>query len=100
MSGAIRPLPQHTFMAWCSVKKNTETTFIFIRMVGEKNSPTVAHACRKRRLKWVLPRQALYVLSGGKKYHIITRHHNPEDHDSFTPICMITVSRVKEQSVS
>jgi len=21
----------------------------------EKNSPTVAHACRKRRLKWVLP---------------------------------------------
>jgi hypothetical protein len=22
----------------------------------EKNSPTVAHACRKRRLKWVLPR--------------------------------------------
>jgi hypothetical protein len=22
---------------------------------GEKNSPTVAHVCRKRRLKWVLP---------------------------------------------
>jgi hypothetical protein len=22
----------------------------------EKNSPTVAHACHKRRLKWVLPR--------------------------------------------
>jgi hypothetical protein len=28
----------------------------FPRVVtGEKNSPTVAHACRKRRLKWVLP---------------------------------------------
>jgi hypothetical protein len=27
----------------------------FLRVVtGEKNSPTVAHACRKRRLKWVL----------------------------------------------
>jgi hypothetical protein len=24
-------------------------------VTGEKNSPTVAHACRKRRLKWVLP---------------------------------------------
>jgi hypothetical protein len=23
-------------------------------VTGEKNSPTVAHACRKRRLKWVL----------------------------------------------
>jgi hypothetical protein len=23
-------------------------------MIGEKNSPTVAHACRKRRLKWVV----------------------------------------------
>jgi hypothetical protein len=24
-------------------------------VTGEKNSPTVEHACRKRRLKWVLP---------------------------------------------
>jgi hypothetical protein len=24
-------------------------------VIGEKNSPTVAHACRKGRLKWVLP---------------------------------------------
>jgi hypothetical protein len=24
-------------------------------VIGGKNSPTVAHACRKRRLKWVLP---------------------------------------------
>jgi hypothetical protein len=24
-------------------------------VTGEKNSPTVAHACRKKRLKWVLP---------------------------------------------
>jgi hypothetical protein len=23
-------------------------------VTGEKNSPTIAHACRKRRLKWVL----------------------------------------------
>jgi hypothetical protein len=23
-------------------------------VTGEKNSPTVAHACRKRRLKWVV----------------------------------------------
>jgi hypothetical protein len=23
-------------------------------VAGEKNSPTVTHACRKRRLKWVL----------------------------------------------
>jgi hypothetical protein len=29
--------------------------YIIPRVVtGEKNSPTVAHACRKRRLKWVL----------------------------------------------
>jgi hypothetical protein len=29
--------------------------FSFPRVVtGDKNSPTVAHACRKRRLKWVL----------------------------------------------
>jgi hypothetical protein len=51
------------FMAWCL---GTEiaffTSLIFIRVkvkyhcvvTGEKNSPTVAHACRKRRLKWVL----------------------------------------------
>jgi hypothetical protein len=25
-------------------------------VTGEKKSPTVAHACRKRRLKWELPR--------------------------------------------
>jgi len=25
-------------------------------VTGEKNILTVAHACRKRRLKWVLPR--------------------------------------------
>jgi hypothetical protein len=24
-------------------------------VTGEKNNPTVAHACRKRRLKWLLP---------------------------------------------
>jgi hypothetical protein len=24
-------------------------------VTGERNSPTVAHACRKRRLEWVLP---------------------------------------------
>jgi hypothetical protein len=31
-------------------------TVLYLRVVtGEKNSPTVAHACRKRRLKWVLP---------------------------------------------
>jgi len=29
--------------------------FTFRVVTGEKNSPTVAHACRKRRLKWVLP---------------------------------------------
>jgi hypothetical protein len=29
---------------------------LYSRVVtGEKNSPTVAHACHKRRLKWVLP---------------------------------------------
>jgi hypothetical protein len=34
MSGVIPPLPRV--------------------VTGEKNSPTVAHACLKRRLKWVL----------------------------------------------
>jgi hypothetical protein len=35
-------------------------TGYFPRVVtGEKNSPTVTHACRKRRLKWVLPRLGL-----------------------------------------
>jgi hypothetical protein len=34
-----------------------EATLASPRVVtGEKNNPTVAHACRKRRLKWVLPR--------------------------------------------
>jgi hypothetical protein len=27
----------------------------YCMVTGEKNSPTVAHTCRKRRLKWVLP---------------------------------------------
>jgi hypothetical protein len=27
-----------------------------VEVTGEKIGPTVAHACRKRRLKWVLPR--------------------------------------------
>jgi hypothetical protein len=65
MRGAIPPLSQHAFKAWCSVKKKDRDSFTFyIYIVGklprvvteEKNSPTVAHACRKRRLKWVLPR--------------------------------------------
>jgi hypothetical protein len=30
--------------------------YIHVLVTGEKNSPTVAHACRRRRLKWVLPR--------------------------------------------
>jgi len=29
MRGAIPPLPQHAFMAWCSVKKTTGTTLSF-----------------------------------------------------------------------
>jgi hypothetical protein len=39
MRGAISPLPQYAF--------------ITLVVTGEKNSPTVAHACRKRRLKWI-----------------------------------------------
>jgi hypothetical protein len=27
MRGIIPPLPQYAFMAWCSVKENTGTTF-------------------------------------------------------------------------
>jgi hypothetical protein len=41
----------HTYLNYTSL------LFSFPRVVtGEKNSPTVARACRKRRLKWVLPR--------------------------------------------
>jgi hypothetical protein len=40
--------------------KSVVGDFTEVRVVtGEKNSPTVAHACRKRRLKWVLPRSGL-----------------------------------------
>jgi hypothetical protein len=35
-------------------KFNSLKSFIPRVVTGEKNSPTVAHACRKRRLKWVL----------------------------------------------
>jgi hypothetical protein len=28
MRGAIHPLPQYAFMAWCSVKKSTGTTLM------------------------------------------------------------------------
>jgi hypothetical protein len=28
MHGAIPPLPQYVFMAWCSVKKTAETTLL------------------------------------------------------------------------
>jgi hypothetical protein len=44
-------------MEWCLVKHRNNFTFTFMvpRVVtGEKDSPTVVHACRKRRLKWVL----------------------------------------------
>jgi hypothetical protein len=35
---------------------NLLLNFLYPRVVTEeKNSPTVAHACRKRLLKWVLP---------------------------------------------
>jgi virulence-associated protein VapD len=29
MSGAIHPLPQYTFMGWCSVKKNAQGQLYF-----------------------------------------------------------------------
>jgi hypothetical protein len=40
----------------CSSHRSLKLNYQNPRVVtGEKNSPTVAHACRKRRLKWVLP---------------------------------------------
>jgi hypothetical protein len=40
----------------CSAKLYIYVYFKYPHVVTqEKNSPTVAHACRKRRLKWVLP---------------------------------------------
>jgi hypothetical protein len=46
MSIMNRPSPNTNF---------SETTYFISPVVtGEKNSPIVAHACRKRRLKWVL----------------------------------------------
>jgi hypothetical protein len=33
MNGAIQPLPQYAFMAWCSVKISTETTLIIIIII-------------------------------------------------------------------
>jgi hypothetical protein len=35
---------------------NSNYNYIPCVVTREKNSPTVAHACRKRRLKWVLPK--------------------------------------------
>jgi hypothetical protein len=32
MSGAIHPLPQYAFMAWCSVKKSTGTTSLYFNV--------------------------------------------------------------------
>jgi hypothetical protein len=33
MRGAIPPLPQYAFMAWCSVKKSTDTTLTFTILI-------------------------------------------------------------------
>jgi hypothetical protein len=40
MSGAITPFTQYTFMAWCLVKKSTETTLPF---TGKDLEVAVAH---------------------------------------------------------
>jgi hypothetical protein len=48
MRGAIPPLSQYAFMAWCSVEAQGQF-YVYLLL----NSPTVTHACRKRRLKWV-----------------------------------------------
>jgi hypothetical protein len=39
MRGAISPLPQYAFMAWCSVKKDTVTTLPFLLSVNLMTSP-------------------------------------------------------------
>jgi hypothetical protein len=42
MYGAIPPLPQYAFMAWCSVKKNTGTTLPLVTIymsIVEQNGP-------------------------------------------------------------
>jgi hypothetical protein len=39
---------------WLEYLQGIDDTTIPRVVTGEKNSPTVAHACRKRRLKWVL----------------------------------------------
>jgi hypothetical protein len=45
--------PHAKFGTWCII---TGVHMTSPRVVtGEKNSPTVAYACRTRRLKWVLP---------------------------------------------
>jgi hypothetical protein len=48
---------QHVFMAWCLVKHRDNFMLPSgsspVWWPGNKNSPTVTHACLKRRLKWV-----------------------------------------------
>jgi hypothetical protein len=36
MSGAISPLPQYAFMAWCSVKYRDKFTFTYLPFTNEK----------------------------------------------------------------
>jgi hypothetical protein len=45
MCGAIHPLPQYAFMAWCSIKKST-VTLIYTRNNPQISSDTV-HASFK-----------------------------------------------------
>jgi hypothetical protein len=35
MNGAIPPLPQYAFMAWCSVKKKNMDNFTFILKINK-----------------------------------------------------------------
>jgi hypothetical protein len=62
----------------------------FPRVVtGEKNSPTVAYACRKRRLKWVLTQVGgwsteLATLSLCKKFN---RYRNLNNFKVVEPLC-------------
>jgi hypothetical protein len=56
MSGAILPLPQYAFMAWCLAKHRDNFTFYFIRLysveVRHRNNFT---QCRDRRMSGSIP---------------------------------------------
>jgi hypothetical protein len=82
MSGAISPLPQYAFMAWCSVKRKSTDNFTFTRVLRDNrwSLPRCTLLCSTSSscgsaIVWTLYRALNGLLPLAHAFQLLNRHH-------------------------